>query len=506
MHPPHHPRPLHRTLLPVALSVLSALLYALAFPPWSLSWLAWFALAPFLVAVTRVGARTAAFCGGLWALVAAYGVGWWFPSMIASYFSVPPAVGWLGFLAVSVLCAGVYVAAFAVWLNWLARRGRVHPLLVALGWGTCELVRARVGIANPWALVGYSQTGFAPLLQLADLAGPYGIGMLVVSVNACVAAVAEPALRPRRAGAAVVMALWVAAYGYGLWRLTCPFGLGKPITVAVAQGAVGRELRRQPGGGAASLERQLDLTRAAAVVRPDLIIWPESAIDFFLQDPSPAADAVREAARKSHADLIVGGAAYTFGDEALRYHNSVFLVRGGLIVGRYDKRRLLPLAEASVLGPFMRTGPAYVSGDAGGALATRAAKVGTFVCSDGLYPEVVRALVTDGSAELLADLSNDSWFGARAPARQHLEMVAMRAVENRRWLVRATLTGYSAAIDPHGRIVARSRFGEPDVLTAAVEQSNARTPYQRWGDLPIAAAAVLVAGLCAIRAQRGGAT
>jgi apolipoprotein N-acyltransferase len=98
-----------------------------------------------------------------------------------------------------------------------------------------------------------------------------------------------------------------------------------------------------------------------------------------------------------------------------------------------------------------------------------------------MYPELVRRFAI-GGAEVLANLSNDSWFGAAAPARHHLEIASVRAIENRRYLVRATTNGFSAVIDPYGRVVARATFGSPEVLTEPVRMSRVRTLYQRWGD------------------------
>ena len=114
-----------------------------------------------------------------------------------------------------------------------------------------------------------------------------------------------------------------------------------------------------------------------------------------------------------------------------------------------------------------------------------------------MYPELVRRFA-DAGAEILANLSNDDWFGSRAAARHHLAIASVRAIENRRFLVRATSNGYSAIVDPHGRIVSRSGFGDPEVLSAIIYRSNAKTPYQRWGD----AVAWLAIGACFLVAIR----
>jgi apolipoprotein N-acyltransferase len=108
-------------------------------------------------------------------------------------------------------------------------------------------------------------------------------------------------------------------------------------------------------------------------------------------------------------------------------------------------------------------------------------RVGAFICFEAMYPELVRNFVRQG-ADILANPSNDDWFGHAAPARLMLDMVTVRAIENRRYLVRPTTTGFSAIIDPHGRAVALSGFGTPEILTASVRPSRVESPYQRWGD------------------------
>ena len=124
---------------------------------------------------------------------------------------------------------------------------------------------------------------------------------------------------------------------------------------------------------------------------------------------------------------------------------------------------------------------------------TAAARVGAFVCFEAMYPDFVRGFARQG-AEILANPSNDDWFDHAVPARYMLDMATVRAIENRRYLVRPTTSGFSAVIDPHGRTVALSDFGKPAILTASVYPSRVQTPYQIWGDaVPWIAIAVVVA-------------
>src|SRR5262245_27522948 len=276
------------------LTVLSALLYALSFPPVSFFPLAWVALVPFFLSASRVRPVYAAGYGILWGILAAYGVGWWLPEMLADYFAVSLLVGWLGFLGVSIGLIGLYYGAFAAWLSWLVRRQAANPFVITAGWGMCEFARANLLGGNPWMLSGYSQVSLNRLMQLADATGPYGIGMLIAAVNALLAGFCVPALRGRRA-AISSMGIVVAcsfAFLYGEWRLSQTFATGEPVEVAVIQGAVERQFRWNPDHRTASLDRYLALTKEVTAVRPRFIFWPEYAVDFYLQEEVPERQAL----------------------------------------------------------------------------------------------------------------------------------------------------------------------------------------------------------------------
>jgi len=130
--------------------------------------------------------------------------------------------------------------------------------------------------------------------------------------------------------------------------------------------------------------------------------------------------------------------------------------------------------------------------------------MGAFVCFEAMYPELVRRIV-GGGVEVLANLSNDAWFGSATPAEQHLDMAALRAVETRRWLVRAATTGVSAIVDPWGRVVARIQFGRPGVISGEIRRSHVETVYQRFGDAPAwgAVGLALAASLRRRRTEKG---
>ncbi|HYC23470.1 MAG TPA: hypothetical protein VEI94_12235, partial [Candidatus Bathyarchaeia archaeon] len=277
----------------VLLAILSAAIYSAAFPPLSLGALAWIALVPLLIAAASVSVPTATVLGLVWGITLALGVGWPLPGMIRNFTGASALSAWLVLLAVGVGLTGIYSAAFAAWVAWLVERGGASPLAIAAGWTACELARSRLLLGNPWALVAYSQLGATRLVQLADATGPYGIGFVVASVNATLAGILVPAIAGRRPAVSrfAVAAVVVGALGYGEWRLAHGIpGGGEPLRVAVVQGAIERGLRSAPEESARNLDRYVELSRAAARSNPQIVFWPEFAVDFYLQESSVERD------------------------------------------------------------------------------------------------------------------------------------------------------------------------------------------------------------------------
>jgi apolipoprotein N-acyltransferase len=472
---------------------VSAAAYGLLFPPFEVGWLAPLALAPWLWAIAGARPRVAAALGLWWSTLATAAAAWWLPHMLGAYFGLGPIAAFAGLAGVGLLTVGPFYAGFAAWLAWRWRRGPPSALAVGAAWALAEFARSHAPVTNPVAL---SANG-APdaLTQIADLAGPWGIAALLAACAAAVARAARAGLRDagaRRALVGAAAALVLAAL-YGEWRLAQRFDEGDPLRVAVVQGAVVHERGGDRVGSGANLARHLELTRAAMSARPELVFWPEFAVDFYLGERTAPGAHLRAELRALGVDLVTGANHYEFADGRTRYYNSVFVVdRRGRVAGRYDKTRLVPFAESAPLGArWVAEGGPYTPGAAPLPLATGPARVGAFLCGEALFPEVARGLVQAG-AELLANPSNDHWFGARAGAEQHLRAARLRAIETRRWLVRPTTTGVSAVIDPHGRVVARGGYGGAEVLTATVRRSRAVAPVQRWGEAPLLAALAIV--------------
>jgi apolipoprotein N-acyltransferase len=524
----------------LALIAVSAALYAAAFPPLALRWLAWIALTPLLVALRGASLPRAAALGALWGVLAAEGVGTWFATGVARYYDQPLAVGVLFFAGVALLLASPFFAVFAAAYAWRTRaRPRITDALwVPTLWVACELARARFLVGNPWALLGYSQMGTPRLVQIADVTGVYGISFVLAAVSAALACALDPTTprAARRRAAAVAAGLGALVLAYGTWALDRPLPAGAPLEVAVVQGDLdpGTQWRRDRYG--ANLETYLRLSQEVlARTRPALVVWPESATTFFLEDEPVYRAAIGHLFASAGAYLITGGPAHDGGESrsgiaavsaaagdgdssagaarggppsasaAPRYFNAAYLLApNGTILDRYDKVRLLPFSEYFPLAGFKTLSRRFARvreftpGRALHPLAHAPYPLATVICFEAMYPELVTPLANAGAA-LLLNLTNDAWMGRTSFARQHLEIAALRAVESRRYLVRAAATGISAVVDPYGRIVTEIPAFERGTAAAQVRLLGGRTLYGRVGDLfalacALGAAAVLARG------------
>jgi apolipoprotein N-acyltransferase len=460
----------------------SAALYGLAFAPLPGAWVAaWVALAPLFAAAACAGPLRAAGLGLLFGAAGGLATCWWLPEMLQRFFGVAPLASWLAAAASFVAFAGLHYAAFAAWLGWLARRAPVSPALVGLGWAACEWARASLGVANPWALSAYSQIDFRPLVQLADVAGPWGIAALLGAVNALLAGAFVPALRPPRPlRAAACYALAVAAaVAYGEIQLARDHADGDAVKVAIVQSGIARPDRSEqdPARSRAELERHLALSaEAIAAARPALVLWPEGALDFSPFEATQRSLRLRDASRALGVDLLLGAPRR---DDAGLRHNAMIHLRRGRVRGVQDKLELMPFSETDPLpGPLALGRDAYAPGREIQLFEAAGLRIGSAICSEAMAPGVPQRLVAAG-ATLLVNPSNDYWFVSPAAARQQLAKARFRAIETRRFVARATSTGYSALIDPRGDLLAVSGFGGAEWLEGSVRGATGTSLHQR---------------------------
>jgi apolipoprotein N-acyltransferase len=473
----------------LAAAALAGLLYAAAVPPWSVDVLAPVALAPLLLALRGRRAAVAGGLGLVFGLVFAAATAWWVPGMLARFFMVSPAGAAAGAVAVYLVAAGLPFALFAVpAARLLARRRVVAYAGVPALWVAVEVVRAEAFTGLPWELLGHALYRRLALIQVADVTGVYGLSFLCAFTALAVADVgrvwrASPR-QPAFAALGIAAAAWIGVAGYGIWRLA-RFEPSAPMPVAVVQG--NRGPARQPSRlrRTETLEAYLRLTRARLVGRhPELIVWPENTASFYLDHEAEPVQALRALTSETGGVLLVGGPRRD--DDTGELHNAAYTIDAGGVVATYDKVRLVPFAEYAPLGLRALAGPTatFTPGAAPFPVPHPRGPLGVLICYEVLHPDLARALVRRG-ARLLVNISNDAWADTEggAEATQTFSMAVFRAVETRRWVVRAATTGISGVIAPTGLIGPTLDAGTADVLPAAVAPRGDVTPYVRFGDV-----------------------
>lgn len=511
-------------LSPVALTAASAGIFGLAFPAVDWKPLAWVALVPFFISLRGRSLRSALALGALWGVLASYAVGVWFAESVSTYFLQPMPIAIALFVGVAATMAAPYYMVFAAAHRLLVRSDpRFTPLLVAAAWVAAELLRGRLFngtpffIGNPWALIGYSQMGVLPLVQIASVTGVYGVSFAVVSLNAGLAELWHAARHRREGllpdavtGAALALLPAAVIASYGFFSLNradhAPSG-AEATRVALVQGniTVGSQWRSDLYGKNLDIYLRLSL-EALRDGSAEILFWPEAALTFFIEDEPLYRRAIVRILRPFGAELVVGGPRAVEA-EGTKYYNSVWrLSPEGEFLGRYDKEYLVPLAEYLPLGridvlrrKFGRI-RVFEHGRVTGPIDTRAGPAGVVICNEAMLPEVVSDRVSEG-AVYLVNPTNDTWISHPQYQEQQFAISAMRAIEQRRFLLRISTSGPSAVIDPWGRVTAKAAHLTREVIVGTVEPRTKRSIYNRVGDL-FAVLCIAATAVALLRARR----
>jgi len=488
-------------------SILSGVLLTASFPPARLEWMAWFALVPLLKALEGERGFNA-FRLGFFAGLAHYlTLIYWIVVVLGSY-------GGLNFVMCSsiliLLCIylSLYTGIFSLLASYL-EGSRFRLLMIAFVWVSLEYIRAKFLTGFPWCLLGYSQFGHLTLIQIADLTGVYGLSFLILLFNALIHFVifdhsskgGRKILRPE---IPVVLLTLFLSLAYGHSRLSGDAGRGEgknSISVAIIQGNVDQSVKWDPRYKDETVELYRRLTLTTRDLDTDLVVWPETSLPFFFQDRSEYRDRVLEIARDSGAGFIVGSPAYKIEGEKTKYYNRAYLIPPeGELKDYYDKIHLVPFGEYVPFKKYLpfihrlvQAAGDFTPGQKAQPLKLTEFSAGVLICFEAIFPELARAQVKNG-AEILVNLTNDAWFGTTSAPYQHLCMSIFRAVENRRPLIRAANTGFSAFINPYGETISRSSLFGEEVLGRELELGGHNlTFYSRYGDLFVYV--ILVMGL-----------
>ena len=506
----------------------------------------WIALVPLLAALVGTrgggpaltwyrGAALGYVTGTVWYLGNCY---WIFETMHL-YGGLSQAVA-AGILILFALYLGLYHALFGA-LVVLCRRsplGRQGALLLSpFLWVAVELARARI-TGFPWDLLGITQVDQPLLTRLAPIAGVFGLSFVIAAVNALwlmrLQIRDRPWVRPAITATGVAIIVIYAITALRLRPAPPPSGERGTATLLQQNLEVGAaatgppqesetqllaqfsalserpspnllngtpelprthlvhrsvELTLRVPGGSPSRSPAADPGALTPFERTDVIIWPESPAPFEEQN-AEFRQAIATLAQTMSAPVIVGDIGLDrTSDPADRrgynlFNSASFVRPNGRFAGRYDKMHLVPFGEYV---PFKRL--FFFAGHLLDEVGTFAAGTsrrtfgpfGVFICYESIFGDELRDFPRLG-ASVLVNISNDGWYGDTSAPWQHLNMVRMRAIENHRWVLRATNTGVTAAIDPTGRVIVAAPRHLRTAIRVPFFYEHDLTFYVRHGD------------------------
>jgi apolipoprotein N-acyltransferase len=424
---------------------------------------------------------------------------------------------WVLAVAVHLLFSvamGVHQALFA----WLVRR--TQPVAQrapwhAIGWALAlATLYAAIEFVVPYLFPWFLGNAFYTTgvwIQAADVLGIAGVSLLAMACNVLIALGLVDA-RLRKPATMALAVLLVAWSGYGFLRLHQIEGVTPRRIFRAVLVQADATLQEKLGAGRARLpmlDRHEQMTRALDRRDVDLIVWPEGSLPFFWIVDHVGPDGAPEGTRTKANPLLVQAKRRTldlvkFLDRPLLFgslrrldrlweqeaRNSAFLVRPDGQEWVYDKRILLPFGEylpGSTLIPALKESIPGVShmdsGTTSGLIDVAGTRLLVNICYEALFPAFLRAEGSD--ADVIANLTNDIWFGPLPAPELHLMVQQARAVELRRPLLRSTVTGITAMVDALGVIQGRTTLHEQAVRRFDVPVRDLASPYRLWGDAPM---------------------
>jgi apolipoprotein N-acyltransferase len=514
-------------------AVLSAALLELPFPlagpmpPWR-SIFAWFGLVPLLWAILnpatiqhrrpfRRAFLLAYLCGVLWYMGNCY----WVRDTMLRYGDMPTGAPTLLLIAFS-LVLGLYFGLFGLGLM-LVRQATGKPRVALASapflWVALELAAARI-TSVPWDQLGYSQVDNGFINQLAPWTGVYGITLLLVASNAFLLhargfsqwSLGTTGSRRNQVfkvlGSGMIL---LAACGFNVLPTDAPTS-ASAVLIQPNLDVAGDNDWSAPGQWdqhiadfthLASESAAADRTFIAGIpqtnapagqshpTHPDLIVWPEAPSPFLESDPR-FQKATTSIAQAEEAPLIIGGIGADYSQDQQQWQDfnaAIVIAQNGDRVGRYDKIHLVPFGEYVPFQQYLTfahklTGKvsSFTRGADRTTFRLNGHRYGVFICYEAVFADEVRHFAQLG-AEVLVNISDDAWYGDTSAPWQHLNMVRMRAIENRRWLLRATNNGVTAAIDPYGRVRQSIPRHQVDALAAQYGFRDDLTFYTAHGDI-----------------------
>ncbi len=480
-------------LLDIGLALMSGLLSALAFPKFSLSFFIWISLIPLLFIISNKTPKQS-FLLGMIAGFSFYAVLlYWVPDVPAHFGDLSIGISILIYV-VFILFLSLFWAFFSLSFS-IIRRSFPHSayIMAPFLWVVFEYTLAHILTGFPWGFVGYAQYENLFFIQMASLTGIYGLSFFIVLLQSLF--VLSIKTRKRTfffIGLALVLLIHFAGF-LSLKKIT---PTSETFQASVIQGNVSSDIY-WPNLSYEEIQlifdEHLDLTNAASFSGSQLIIWPEFSVPLCFSCPSEFYQNFKKTlfqfVQETNRTLLLGTNEMFPYQDTNQYFNTALCLSPDLSTTEYHKIHLVPFGEYipyqkifSFINKMTHAIGEITPGKEIQLHSFKTFQFGSPICYEIIFPNLVRKFIKNG-AEFLTTLTNDGWYGKSSAPYQHFAIAVMRAVENRRFLLRSATTGISGIIDPYGRILVKSELETQTFLTGQITPLSSKTLYSIIGDV-----------------------
>ncbi len=481
------------------LSLTTAVLLSLSFPPLKLGFLAYLALIPFFLLLEEINFKEAIRWGYLTGLFANIGTLYWI-----SWVTVPGALA-------AILYLPVYFILYAVLHTYLQKKLAKRYLLVTIPflWTGMEFLRSLGVLGFPWNSLAYTQSYYLSLIQYVTYTSLFGVSFWIVTINVVILCLMKEISHLKRAIALLVflIILLLLPWLYGRWVIPEEeTELKEKIRIGLVQGNIDPYLKWDDAFVDRNLVIYDSLSRQLKSSELDLIIWPETATPVYLRDSFLYKTAIRSLIDDLHVCLLTGTPDYRFlPNHSFETYNAVFLFTPLTDdIEFYRKLHLVPFGERV---PFTDTFPLlknflenlemgegnFSPGDKIVSFKIPLLKkpqrfkkdhllVPAIICFESLFSNLVRKFVLNG-ADILVIITNDAWFGRTSAPFHHAQAAIFRAIENRIAIARCANTGVSMFIDAYGRTTKTTDIFEAATLNDGMTLRDQTTFFTQYGDV-----------------------
>lgn len=477
----------------IFLGGLSAAVLLVSFPKLNIFPLAWFGLIPLLAAIKGKNPSRAFLLGWISGTL-------FFVPLLYWLMPVFRPMGLLGLLPwfLIALYQGGFWGLWTLSIAWVEKIRKfkspwMRVFFPAAAWAALEWARSLGPLSLLWGGLGYSQYKFLPLIQISCLTGFYGVSFLIVLFNASLYLLLGNLLKggkrkfPLAGAVSFFIVIAVVCFGFLRMASLSSGKAGRSLRAAVIQVNINQDVKWDRRYFEQTMVLLEEMTLSAARGKPDLIIWPETAVPSFLLSDAALLLRVKELARKADATLLIGSLE---AEDGKNYNSAIFLTPSQGVEAVYRKIHLVPFAEYLPFEKSLRRFSIFdrISnfsfGKTQAVFSLRGMTFSPLICFESIFPQPARRCVRKG-AETLVVLTNDAWFLRTSAAEHHLAMSAFRAAENGVFLIQAANTGISAFVDPCGRIIKKSPLFERLILEAEFQppHKNFFSLYPLIGDL-----------------------